>query len=386
MLLCALGIAVYLPLTRRNPLELALRPWPWLTLIVAAAVASAWYVPAFVKTHGAVAGVQLMQENFGHFVPARLGGTGEASRPFYYLLVRFIGTSLPFSLYVPALLVALMPPRKVSHPQLYQLGLLIAVLGFFSIASAKRDDYILPAFPPFAIVLAAMLAAGAGKIRGPGGALARSGRARRGCRDAGDGRRRAVTERAGRVGGSFERPYAIKRRGLPGPFCRGSVAVASDGPDAGARGCIRRFADRVAARPARHRRGDGRGGRHGRGQSVDRNHSAGIGGPPQLQELRHPHADGDRRSSRSTPRTVRITRFPITMARQSSHWPCLPPGGADSSPRYVLLLDSWLKDKQWAGSRRRKSWLRAHHWMGAGCVLLKIDTIGLNHPSRITRR
>ncbi|HEY2106865.1 MAG TPA: glycosyltransferase family 39 protein [Candidatus Binataceae bacterium] len=164
VLLCALGIAIYLLLTRRNPLELALRPWPWLTLMVAAAVASAWYVPAFVKTHGAVAGVQLMQENLGHFVPARLGGTGEASRPFYYLLVRFIGTSLPFSLYVPALIAALIPLRKVGHPQLYQLGLLLAVLGFFSIASAKRDDYILPAFPPFAIVLAAMLTAGSGQI------------------------------------------------------------------------------------------------------------------------------------------------------------------------------------------------------------------------------
>jgi 4-amino-4-deoxy-L-arabinose transferase-like glycosyltransferase len=164
VLLCALGIAVYLLLTRRNPLRLAVRPWPWLTLIVAAAVASAWYVPAFVSTHGAIAGVQLMQENLGHFVPARLGGTGEASRPFYYLLVRFIGTSLPLSLYVPALIVSLIPLRKVSHPQLYQLGLLIAVLGFFSIASAKRDDYILPAFPPFAIVLAAMLAADAGQI------------------------------------------------------------------------------------------------------------------------------------------------------------------------------------------------------------------------------
>jgi 4-amino-4-deoxy-L-arabinose transferase-like glycosyltransferase len=157
IVLCALGIAVYLLLAHRNPLTLALSARPWLTLGVAAALAAAWYVPALIETHGALAGVQLLQENIGHFVPARLGGTGEAGRPFYYLLVRFIGTSLPLSLYIPALILWLWPLRQVSRAQLYQLALLIAVLGFFSVASAKRDDYILPAFPPFAIVLAAML-------------------------------------------------------------------------------------------------------------------------------------------------------------------------------------------------------------------------------------
>jgi hypothetical protein len=97
-------------------------------------------------------------------VPASLGGTGEASRPYYYRLVRFVGTALPFSLYIPALVIALIPLRRAVAPQLYQLALLIAVLGLFSIASAKRDDYILPAFPPFAIVLASMLTAVPGKI------------------------------------------------------------------------------------------------------------------------------------------------------------------------------------------------------------------------------
>jgi 4-amino-4-deoxy-L-arabinose transferase-like glycosyltransferase len=164
LVLCALGIAVYLLLVRRNPLSLVVRPWPWGTLAVAGIVASAWYVPALIETRGGIAKVQFMQENLGHFVPAKLGGTGEASRPFYYLLVRFIGTSLPFSLYVPALLAASIRLRRVGRPQLYQLAFLIAVLGLFSIASAKRDDYILPAFAPFAIIVAAMITSGPGKI------------------------------------------------------------------------------------------------------------------------------------------------------------------------------------------------------------------------------
>ncbi len=162
--LCGLAVAVYLLMVRRNPLSLAAQSWAWGTLVVAAIVAAAWYVPALIETHGAIAKVQFMQENLGHFVPAKLGGTGEASRPFYYLLVRFIGTSLPFSLYIPALLVASIPLRASARPQLYQLAFLIAVLGLFSIASAKRDDYILPAFAPFAILVAAIITAGAGKI------------------------------------------------------------------------------------------------------------------------------------------------------------------------------------------------------------------------------
>ncbi|MGO9062538.1 MAG: ArnT family glycosyltransferase [Candidatus Binataceae bacterium] len=159
IVLCGLGILIYLLMVRRNPLELAMRPGPWLTLLAAVAVASVWYLPALLKTHGAIARVQLGQENLGHLVPAGIGGTGEAHRPFYYILARFIGASFPLSLYLPAAVAMLRPMRKAAHPLLYQFGLMIAVLGLFSIASAKRDDYILPAFPPFAIVLAATVTA-----------------------------------------------------------------------------------------------------------------------------------------------------------------------------------------------------------------------------------
>jgi 4-amino-4-deoxy-L-arabinose transferase-like glycosyltransferase len=159
IVLCALGILIYLLMVRRNPLELAMQPGPWLTLLLAIVVASGWYLPALLKTHGAIAKVQLGQENIGHLVPARIGGTGEADRPFYYIVVRFIGASFPLSLYLPAAIVMLRPLRKAARPLLYQFGLMIAVLGLFSIASAKRDDYILPAFPPFAIILAVIVMA-----------------------------------------------------------------------------------------------------------------------------------------------------------------------------------------------------------------------------------
>ncbi len=72
-----------------------------------------------------------------------MGGTGEAERPFYYLLVRFIGTCFPLSLYLPALLLMLWPLRKVERPLLYRAALiLIWLMGLFSIAQRQRDDYI----------------------------------------------------------------------------------------------------------------------------------------------------------------------------------------------------------------------------------------------------
>jgi 4-amino-4-deoxy-L-arabinose transferase-like glycosyltransferase len=159
IVLCALAILIYLLMVRDNPLELAMRPGPWLVLLIAIGVAGSWYLPALLKTHGAIAKVQLGQENIGHLVPARIGGTGEADRPFYYIVVRFIGASFPLSLYLPAAFAMLHPLRKAARPLVYQFGFMIAVLGLFSIASAKRDDYILPAFPPFAVILAATVMA-----------------------------------------------------------------------------------------------------------------------------------------------------------------------------------------------------------------------------------
>ena len=158
IVLWALGILIYLLLAGRNPVRIASRPWPWMTLALAIVLASLWYVPAVVLTRGAIAGVQLMQENAGHLLPAGLGGTGEARRPFFYIVARFVGGSLPFSLYIPALFLMLRRLAAVRRPLLYQLALLIAVLGLFSLASAKRDDYILPAFAPFAVVLSGVFA------------------------------------------------------------------------------------------------------------------------------------------------------------------------------------------------------------------------------------
>ncbi len=158
IVLIGLASFIYLVLVRRSPLEVLGRGWPWLMIAVALVIGACWYVPAFVEGGRVMVGV-FLSENFGHFMPSALGGTGEASRPLWYIAARMFGGALPQSLLVGALAIALWRcdgDERVRKPLLFQLSLVLAVLVFFSIASSKRDDYILPAMPGLAILFAAL--------------------------------------------------------------------------------------------------------------------------------------------------------------------------------------------------------------------------------------
>jgi 4-amino-4-deoxy-L-arabinose transferase-like glycosyltransferase len=157
IVLIALALLIHAALTRANPLRMLTQPWPWIVAAVAVGIGALWYVPAFARDPQLFR-VQFLQENFGHLASAKLGGTGEAARPFYYLWLRLIGATLPLILYLPAALARLIPAKNSRDPILYQLAMTLAVLGIFTLANSKRDIYILPALPPLAIVLAAPFA------------------------------------------------------------------------------------------------------------------------------------------------------------------------------------------------------------------------------------
>ena len=158
LVLLALAIAIYMLMVRENPLRLLLRGWLWVAATLAVAIAAAWYVPAALAGRGALVGV-FIDENFGHFMPAAMGGTGEAARPVYYIAIRILGGALPLTCLVPALALAFIGDTfspSARKPLKCQLALALAVLLLFSATSAKRDDYILPALPPLAIMFAAL--------------------------------------------------------------------------------------------------------------------------------------------------------------------------------------------------------------------------------------
>jgi Dolichyl-phosphate-mannose-protein mannosyltransferase len=154
----AFGALIYLLMTRRSIVAQIRQPWPWIVAAIAIAIALLWYIPALLAHGGEVSRI-IFQENAGHFLPASAGGTGEAARPFYYIAIKMIGGVTPLNFFFPALAVAFITGSFVSEvrkPLLFQASFVIAIVIFFSIASAKRDDYVLPAVPSLAILFAAL--------------------------------------------------------------------------------------------------------------------------------------------------------------------------------------------------------------------------------------
>jgi 4-amino-4-deoxy-L-arabinose transferase-like glycosyltransferase len=160
IVLCALAVSVFLLIERRNPLATLRNRWPWQVVAIAIALGAVWYVPAALVGGHKIVRI-IFAENFGHFMPATLGGTGESYRPFYYIAARLLGGAFPMTLLiVPAALAfytgEISPDKR--RAVIYQISMSLAVLLFFSIASVKRDDYILPALPGIAILCASVFA------------------------------------------------------------------------------------------------------------------------------------------------------------------------------------------------------------------------------------
>ena len=158
IVLCALAASIFLLIERRNPIVVLRERWPWQVVAIAIAIGAIWYVPAAITGGHKIIRI-IFAENFGHFMPVKLGGTGESSRPFYFIAARLLGGALPMTLLIlPAALafytgeIAAEKRRAVN----YQISMSLAVLLFFSIASVKRDDYILPAIPGIAILCASV--------------------------------------------------------------------------------------------------------------------------------------------------------------------------------------------------------------------------------------
>ncbi len=158
MILVALAAVIFLAIERRNPFAMLKQAWPWQLAAVAIAIAACWYVPWLLSGGPRVVEI-FLAENFGHFLPARYGGTGEASRPVWFIVARLAGGTLPIVALIPAALAALATGAiggARRTPIVFQASLTLAVIAFFSIASAKRDDYILPAIPGIAILCASV--------------------------------------------------------------------------------------------------------------------------------------------------------------------------------------------------------------------------------------
>jgi len=161
LVLCAFSALIYLLLVRRSPLPFLRERWTWQLPAIAIIFGAVWYVPAMIAGKMGILRI-IFAENLGHFMPGKLGGTGESHRPFYFIAARLLGGAFPMILLAPPALMALaaneLAPEK-RRAVSYQASMPLAVLIFFTIASVKRDDYVLPALPGIAILCASVFTA-----------------------------------------------------------------------------------------------------------------------------------------------------------------------------------------------------------------------------------
>jgi 4-amino-4-deoxy-L-arabinose transferase-like glycosyltransferase len=122
--------------------------------VLVAAVALPWYVAVGQATDGAWLAGFLGDHNVGRFLEAKENHSGPF---FYYAVVIFLGT-FPWSVLLPAAVWQLCRDVKAGSPWSPGLIFLACWAGFwitfFSGASTKLPNYILPAYPAVALLIA----------------------------------------------------------------------------------------------------------------------------------------------------------------------------------------------------------------------------------------
>lgn len=129
-----------------------------------------WYLLYGLQAGGEKLGIVVLTENVIRYFHA-----WNNVQPFYYYLLRFPLSFLPWSLFLPAAAVALVRRwRSDKESALRFLAVWFAVVFlFFSISSGKRTVYLLPLFPAAAMLIGWFLDRGVEALGGARSAWAR---------------------------------------------------------------------------------------------------------------------------------------------------------------------------------------------------------------------
>ncbi len=125
------------------------------TFTVGLAIGLSWYVAGY-----ALGGSKFLQWQIGmnlwtRFIPASAGGANYCVHPFWYFVPQILVGMLPWSLYLPVLIALLWRRREAKLPDsvVYASASFVAIFLFFSLSRGKCQVYILPALPPFAMLI-----------------------------------------------------------------------------------------------------------------------------------------------------------------------------------------------------------------------------------------
>jgi 4-amino-4-deoxy-L-arabinose transferase-like glycosyltransferase len=118
-------------------------------------VAISWYLLALEQAGWEFFRRQILNENVYRFFETEQGGPSRDHAWYYYLPALCAGM-FPWSLFFPALIHFLYRSREeLRDPKVrYLLIWVVSGLIFFSLASGKRANYLLPLYPPIALLFA----------------------------------------------------------------------------------------------------------------------------------------------------------------------------------------------------------------------------------------
>jgi 4-amino-4-deoxy-L-arabinose transferase-like glycosyltransferase len=124
------------------------------TFAAGLAIGLAWYIAGYQLGGHPFLEWQVRMNLWSRFIPASAGGAAYCAHPFWYFAPQVLSGFLPWSLYLPAFVLAAWPVagRELPAPALYALCWFAALFIFFSASHGKCLIYILPAFPPLAIL------------------------------------------------------------------------------------------------------------------------------------------------------------------------------------------------------------------------------------------
>ncbi len=119
----------------------------------------AWLVPAGLR-----GGPDYLREILIRQSAGRMVDSFAHKEPFYFHLLTYPATGLPFAVLALALAFVTLRGRR-SEPQTLLAAAIVTVLGFFSLLSGKIVTYLLPLFPAAALLAADAVVRGRGPLR-----------------------------------------------------------------------------------------------------------------------------------------------------------------------------------------------------------------------------
>lgn len=148
------GLAVGLYLIAEGRLADLFRPGLVASFTAGLAIGLAWYIAGYAIDGRQFLQWQLSMNLWHRFMPVQAGGAGYCAHPFWYFVPVTLAGFIPWSGYLPAAAITLWRRwRSVTIPIFFALCWFTAIFVFFSASSGKCLIYILPVFPPLALVL-----------------------------------------------------------------------------------------------------------------------------------------------------------------------------------------------------------------------------------------